>query len=80
MRKRDHDEVMAAQAAAYEAIIEGRDREIEFLRAQNVDLLNRCMAQDWTAYTAISATPQEELPLEERLYDETGLIDIPADE
>jgi len=80
MRRREHEAVLKATIEKYEGVLARQDDAIAHLREQNADLLNRCMATDWTAYTALSAEPQEfQLP-PDMLYDPTGLIAVEADE
>ena len=79
MRRREHERRLATQKAADQSIIDHLVRENDRLTIQNADLLNRCMAQDWSVYTALSAEPDDRPPLPDMLRDDTGLIEYPDD-
>lgn len=51
-------------------------QQIDSLMAQNADLFNRLLAQDWTQYVALSNEPQPPPPAREVIWDPTGLIEV----
>lgn len=76
MRRREHERILSIVQEAHQQHVQRLLDQIGFLEAQNKDLLNRAMAQDWTAYTALSAEPVIQEPLPDRIYDPTGLIEV----
>jgi len=76
MRRREHVAICQAVAAAHQEYTEILREQIDALRSENRDLLNRCMSKDWTQYTALSAEPQPPLPDTDWIYDPTGIVAI----
>ena len=84
MRKRDLEraerEAVVAWRLEKEARIADLERQIEWLKEQHADLLNRCMSKDWTQYTALSAEPQPPVDPPKGRWSDDGLIWLPDED